>query len=306
MEITSIFKHPDVQFFPKADLTKYSTFEMSSFGDLYKIFSLEGLLSILEFLKRKNLSYFILGNGSNVIFPENFVIPVLKLCFKTELVHLHEKHLEEGETDWLNCNTLLNKLTAMAIKYNLLGWEAFTGIPATLGGAIYMNAGTSLGSIGPLVRSLKIYRKKSHSIEEYVPQKQDFAYRKNFILEEGDIFLQAKLQYKEASPDAPLQSKVIQNYLKFRNETQPMNQKSCGCLFKNPLNRPPAGKILEDLGLKGFEYKGFQLSQKHANYLVNNSSQVLTRENLRKFIQIIQGKVKQNLGINLELEVILL
>ena len=134
------------------DLTKYSTMKLKSFGDLITIKSESALKTILPLLKKQNIEYRVLGWGANLLLPEKSSVPYIQLDFSFD-----KKILENAQDEYiLPASISLAVLTSHAAKFGLKGWEVFTGIPASLGGAIFMNAGTNLGEIGSVIKEVKI------------------------------------------------------------------------------------------------------------------------------------------------------
>ena len=247
------------------DLTKYSTLQLKSQGDLVVCKSEESLKEMVKTLIDKGFDYQILGNGSNTLLPEEVTTIIIKL----ELPFDREMLSGERDEYMLPASVPLNILTAKAIKMGLKGWDSFTGIPGTLGGSVCMNAGTSKGEIGSIVKNVKVFRKEKLDYELLTMSESEFEYRKNLFLNEGDIITSVTL--KHLGIDKTLGEK-IKSYLKHRTETQPLWEKTCGCTFKN-LKRGQdtcaAGRVIDILGLKGLSYKSLKVSKKHGNFIEN-------------------------------------
>lgn len=281
-----------------ADLTRLTTLQLKSKGHLLVCATENALIKSLEVLRASCLDYQILGNGSNALLPEILSTPLIKIDFKLDK-EIFNKEKSEYE---LPASTPLNVLTSKAIKYGFVGWNSFTGIPGSLGGAIYMNAGTSKGEIGSIVKSVRILR-KSGEIENLKVSEKDFSYRKNHFLNHGDFILSAVLSHHGIDSNV---GSEIKKYLKLRSETQPLWEKTCGCTFKNhkiTKETFAAGRIIDIMGLKGVEHKGLKISTKHANFIENLGG--ATKDNYIELVDKINSEVEKRNGYRFETEVII-
>lgn len=284
--------HPDVIVEIDKDLTKFSTMRLRASGTLITVKSLDGLKTILKFLYDQKKNYQVLGWGANTLLLSKSEIPYLQLDFpfdKSIFDSVHDEYL-------LPASITLATLTSHASKFGLKGWEVFTGIPATLGGAIFMNAGTNLGEIGKLIKEVKLITRtgteKLIKIDE-----NSFCYRKNNFIQAGDIVIEAKLIH--FGIDETIKQK-IHDYLQMRNQTQPLKESTCGCVFKNH-KTCLAGKSIDIMGLKGFTYKNLQVSLKHANFMENKGES--TYEDVIEMINILKAELKLQYGVTFEAEV---
>ena len=284
-----------------ADLSNLTTLKLNSRGHILYIGSEQDLSNSLKYLKKINQKYVVLGLGANMLLPSNVTDLVIKLDFKLS-DGLFDTFKEDYE---LPANIPLSKLTAVALKFGIKGWEVFTGIPATLGGAIAMNAGTGLGEIGKLIHTVRIMD-SSGEIRDQVLSKKDFSYRKNLFLKEGDIILQATI--RSEGRDSAIKEK-IKTYLEFRKTTQPLGIHTCGCLFTNNVDTINqtiafsnfrAGKSLDLCKLKGFRFKNLRLSPIHANFLENLGNS--TSDDVKKFIKLLEAELEFQYGIKFFVE----
>ena len=282
-----------LSFHPDEDLTSYTTFRLSSQGDLIEVETEEGLRSALLVLKKYKKDFLVVGWGANQILPsvnEKIVIH-LKFAFYQNYL------LEARESYNLPASVGLNYLTGHAVKFGLKGWEVFTGIPASLGGAIYMNAGTNLGEIGPLIQSVRLMNSEGVIREEKI-QSQSFSYRKNHFVKEDEIILSATMIH--LGQDEAITEK-IKTYMDFRRKSQPLATKNCGCVFKNPMKELPAGKLIDLLGLKDFSVGNLRVSPKHGNFMENQSG--ATWDQFKALVEAINFQANHFYGIEFELEV---
>lgn len=283
------FIHDDVQIEKSKSLKSFNTLKVESTGDLYTVKSIVGLKELIIYFNTNKLPYFILGAGSNVILPKNFKRAVVMLDFPEVDREVHPIGI------FMPSSVKIATLTSMAIKYGLKGWECLSGIPATLGGAIAMNAGTKYGEIAQLLDTVYLLRSNGEEQEIKVTSEL-FSYRKALFLKSGDIVIGAK--FKDMGVDEMVGER-IKNYLRERSESQPLQSNNCGCVFKNH-EEMSAGMAIDLCGLKGKKVGGIKVSETHANFFeVNSNANV---DDAKTLIKIIQEEVKKKFNIELELE----
>jgi len=276
----------------KIPLSHYTTFKIGGEADFFiEPTDVRELRKILKIAKRNNLRIYILGAGSNLLVSDEGVRAVV--------IRLSSDYFKKikflGNYVWVGAGLKVSRLLKSCLENGLGGIEFLTGIPATLGGAIFMNAGTKEGCIGDFVEEVKVmdYNGK---IKKLKRNSLDFGYRysnlKNFIILEALLRLIKK------------DKKEIRNkmdyFMNYRRLTQELSYPSCGCIFKNP-NGFFAGKLIEDCNLKGKSIGDAQVSQKHANFIINRNS--ASAKDVLKLIDYIKGKVKKKFNIDLELEI---
>lgn len=284
---------PDCELLVEEDLTSKTTMRLQSRGDFILIRTKEALRALLPLLKHHQRKYLVLGWGANQILPRECTEFILKLDLKYDPQLFSELRDEYV----LPASIGLNHLTAHAMKFGIKGWEVFTGIPASLGGAIYMNAGTNLGEIGPVVASVEIVNGDGE-LRSLQMNERSFSYRRNTFVGPGDVIVGATL--KHFGVDESLKTK-IQEYLEFRKSSQPLTTKNCGCVFKNPMKNLPAGKLIDLLGMKGLEHGGLRVSGKHANFIENTGG--ANWDHFEALTSLIRFEMDHFYGIEFELEV---
>ena len=295
--IDSIQSISGLSLFLDHDLTKFSTLQLKSSGDLIICKTEQSVESLMRLFLDKKINYQIIGNGSNALLPEKLSTVVVKLEIESDMSIFNQVQ-DEYE---VSASTPLNILTAKAIKHGFVGWNSFTGVPGTLGGAIFMNAGTSKGEIASIINEVKILRNTGHVEVQKVSMK-DFSYRKNHFVNPGDIILSAKLRHLGVSQNVPSE---IKSYLKHRSLTQPLWEKTCGCTFKNLQRKDEtcaAGQVIDILGLKGFSHQGLKISPMHGNFIENTGG--ATKTGYLELINKINSKVEESNGYRFETEVI--
>ncbi len=277
------------------DLTKFSTMRLKCRGDLITVRSIDALKSTLATLTKSSRKYRVLGMGANQLLSETSDIPYIKLALPFDKSYLQEVR----DLYILPASVTLSVLSSHAVRNGLRGWESFTGIPATLGGAVFMNAGTNLGEIGPLIKRVFLIDKNGE--ERIVTMSESsFSYRKQNFLSDGDFIYQVEMQHFGVDPNI---SKQIKEYLDLRNRTQPLKEWTCGCIFKNNKDKRTclAGKFIDIMGLKGLTYNGMRISPKHANFMENTDSS--SHKDVVALINIIKDELLLQYGVEFETEV---
>lgn len=236
----------------------------------------------------------VLGLGANVVVSDRGVDePVVSTR------QLRECRFE-GRRVRAGAGTLLQSLVAASARRGLAGLEPLVGIPATVGGAVTMNAGGRYGSTFDRLASVSVMRPDGE-IEERRPAALEPAYRRT-RLGEGEIIVEATFELEPAAPDAVLGR--TQDVLSEKSARQPLDVWSAGCIFKNPaVAGTSAGRLIEESGLKGLSVGDAVVSPKHANFIVNRKCATAT--DVLTLVGRVRRGVFERTGILLELEVLL-
>ncbi len=243
---------------------------------------------VWDFLKEKGIKYIIIGNGTNILFDdEGFNGLVISLKKLNRYIIL------DGEKVYTGAGVLLDDLILFTITNRLSGLERLSGIPGTIGGAIYMNAGAFDSEIKDVVESVEVFKdgKFTHLSKGEIT----FSYRKSSITDEIVTSVTLKLTYSKDDL-----FKTRNDILSRREEKQPLEYPSCGSVFK----RPPgtfAGKLIEECGLKGFTIGGAKVSEKHSNFIINFNN--ATSRDIKELISHVKKVVYEKTGVMLEEEV---
>lgn len=272
------------------DLTKYNTYRVNSVCHAL-VFpkTIKELKSVLCVLKKNSIKYFILGNGSNVILPPYYDGVVIKLN------NFVDCDIRNNEVV-VGSGYMLNKLSNELSNIGYTGYEWASGIPGTIGGCIYNNAGAYKMSMSDLLISVTVL--KDNEVIELSCDECNFGYRTSIFKESGEyIILSCKLKILKGNLDEI--KSLIHDRTKRRIETQPLDYPSCGSVFRNPDN-VPAGKVIEDVGLKGYSIGNAMVSKKHANFIINTGN--ASSDGIIKLINYIKKKVKEETNIDLVLE----
>lgn len=246
------------------------------------------LMLIWNFLQEKKLRYLVIGNGTNVLFDDaGFDGLILSLKKLNRFMIIDKNILTAGS------GILLDDMVLFSIINNLSGIEHLSGIPGTVGGAIYMNAGAFDTEIKDILYSVEIF--KDGEFTTLKASELSFSYRKSSIKDEIVVSGSFKLNFAKNDPH-----KIRNDILNKRGEKQPLEYPSCGSVFK----RPPgtyAGKLIEECGLKGFSIGGAKVSEKHSNFIINFNN--ASSKDIKELISHVKMVVFQKTGIVLEEEV---
>ena len=275
------------------DLTNLSTFRMSSRGDLIEVASETALAALLPKLNAHHVSYRALGWGANQVLAVIERDVLLKLDFPFDSSILDSVH----ESYSLPASVGLNLLSAHAIKFGLKGWEVLTGIPASLGGAIYMNAGTTHGEIRQLLKAVRVMNKFGEIRTEMI-ESGHFSYRKNHFVKPGEVIVGATIFHHGIDENIP---DKIRHYLDMRKNSQPLATKNCGCVFKNASPTRQAGRLIDLTGLKGLSVGALRVSPKHANFMENSGT--ANHQDFEQLVKLINQQMRLHWGVTFELEV---
>lgn len=274
-------------------LKKYTTY--SSGGNALCVIypeSSNDLIKLLTFLKEENIKFKILGNGSNLLFSDKFYDGVLIRLTKFNKI----KFLSNGKVR-VGAGYSLLKLCSMVAKKSLSGLEFASGIPGTVGGAVFMNAGAYKSDMGYVVDLVKVLTPDFRVIN-LVNREMKFHYRSSFLQENpGYICLEVVFKLKKGKRE--IIEDVIKERRKRRVETQPLEYPSAGSVFRNP-DGNFAGKLIEDAGLKGMKKGGAMVSNKHANFIVNYDK--ASSEDIKYLIDLCHDEVLNKFNIDMRVE----
>lgn len=261
----------------------------------------EQILELLEFAAGNSLEVFILGNGSNVIADDKgFDGLIIKLGNKMSGIRA-EDDPEDPEYKLITAEAgcLLSKFGSSAAADWLEGAEFACGIPGSVGGAVFMNAGAYGRDISDI--AVKVRYIEDNDVKEIDVSKDMFGYRTSYFAHGGRIVTALTARLKKGDPE--MINALIRELRDKRTASQPLTVPSCGSTFKRPEGYF-AGKLIEDSGLKGFSLddSGAGVSPKHAGFVVNNGG-TAGSEDIRRLIKYIQDKVFEDSGVKLQCEV---
>lgn len=249
------------------------------------------LVTLLKLIKKYHLPYKIIGNGSNLIFSDKTYEGVLIKLTELNQIEVFGNKIRVG------AGYSLMKLSRVALKHSLTGLEFAAGIPATVGGAVFMNAGAYKSDMGYIVQSVRVLT-PDFEIIELENRELNFHYRTSFLKTHPNyICLEALIKLTKG--DKVLIDRVMRERLQRRMESQPLNYPSAGSVFRNPKDQF-SGELIEHAGLKGFQIGGAMVSDKHANFIINKGN--ATAQDVKDVIFYTKEKVKEKYDVDLVFE----
>ncbi|PWU68030.1 UDP-N-acetylmuramate dehydrogenase [Gracilibacillus dipsosauri] len=253
--------------------------------------TIEEVQEVIRYAIRKQVPFTLLGNGSNVIVRDGGIRGIVLSLKKFRAIR------REGNKVVAESGARIIDASRFALQEKLTGLEFACGIPGTVGGALYMNAGAYGGEIKDCLEHALIVD-RGGDVHQVLAEEFDLDYRTSNIAEKGYIVLEATFQLKEGHYE---EIKAVMDDLTFKRESkQPLEYPSCGSVFK----RPPgyfAGKLIQDSELQGKGVGGAEVSTKHAGFIVNKDN--ATASDYIAVIEMVQQTVKAKFGVKLEREV---
>ena len=251
------------------------------------------LPELVALLRGDGVHWRFVGGGSNLLVGEGGLGWVA--------LHLSAKQTQpefNGNRVRVHAAADLGRTVMECAKRNLGGMEGLIGVPGSVGGALRMNAGAYGIEIGQFVRSVELFQSSSGTLKTLSASEVGFQYRHTSFARD-DIMVSAELELP-SKPYADIVA-TIKMCNEKRRASQPLNEKSAGCIFKNPPGGS-AGKMIDELGLKGHRVGGAMVSERHANFFVNRFQ--ATSDDVLGLIDDVRGRVRQSFGCDMEEEVI--
>ena len=279
------------EYYKDISLKKYNTYRLDvKCGYLIYPGNTKELIDLLKYLKENNINYFILGGGSNIILAKPYFDVVIKLD-KLNNIKIKENIVTA------EAGVSLIYLANLCMNNNLNGLSFAGGIPGLVGASTAMNAGAYKEDIGSIVEEVKVLT-PDLEVKTMTKEELKFAYRDSFLKKHKD-YICLETTFKLSYLDKEKIKETMNNRRDRRISSQPLNLPSAGSVFRNPEGMS-SGKLIEDLGLKGYTIGGAQVSEKHANFIVNIGG--ATYDDILTLIEYIKEQVKEKYNIDLILE----
>ena len=283
----------ELEYVTDASLSDFSTFRIGGKADL-AVFPLcqSGMIVLIDKLISLGIRYTVIGNGSNILFDDNGFKGVLVCTDRMKNV------VVEDETIIAEAGASFTHLAVTAQKSGLSGLEFAYGIPGTVGGAVYMNAGAYDGETSQILLKSTYYDPKKNKVVTLSCKDHDFSYRHSYYMDKRYIILSAVFKLKKSAPK-DIKSKM-DDFMKRRREKQPLEYPSAGSTFKRYPGYYTAA-LIDAAGLKGYSVGGAQVSEKHAGFIINKGN--ATCRDVLELIGIIRTKIYETNGIWIETEI---
>ena len=277
-----------------ASLKTYNTYRVESTAKLLLIpNSINDLISTIKELRENNVKYIVLGNGSNIVLNDREYDGAIILLKKLNGIEIHS----EMKMAYAEAGVMLPVLAKKSIEESLTGLEFAAGIPGTVGGAVYGNAGAYNSCIMDYVTSVTVLD-EDLNIKVLEHEEIPYAYRTTMFEETKKyIILAAKFFLKVGDKENSLE--IIADRQRRRISSQPLEYPSAGSVFRNP-EGDFAGRLIESCGLKGYKIGGAQVSEKHANFIVNVDN--ATGADVHNLIKYVHDTVLEKTNVDLVIE----
>ena len=282
-----------VELRPGVSLAEKTSLGIGGTTDQLLLRRYETIPEVMRLLAENQIPHRFLGGGTNVLIGDG-ELPWVVL----HLPSAHPGVRIEGNEAFVDASADLGGMVTFCAKHDLGGMEGLIGVPGSVGGALRMNAGAYGMQIGTYVREIELYRAAKGEVETIRGDEIRFDYRHTSFAPD-DVMLRVKLEL----PSKPYKEILagIRVCNEKRRSSQPLNQKSAGCIFKNPAGGS-AGRMIDELGLKGYRVGDSMVSERHANFFVNAGNSSCA--DMLKLIDYVRDRVRASYGIELENEVI--
>ena len=294
MNVIDILSNNNIPYLLNEPMSAHTTFKIGGAADiLITVGNLSELQTVISACKDCSMPYMILGNGSNLLVSDKGIegaVIALDGDFKEITV--------EAQTVTAGAGAKLSRLCTVAMEHSLSGLEFAYGIPGTVGGAMYMNAGAYGGEMKDVALSVTALSPDG-SVREVPAAEMALGYRTSVFKTNGDIILFAK--YNLHTGDKSAIKAQMEDIMGRRKSKQPLEYPSAGSVFKRP-EGAFAGTLIEQCGLKGKTVGGAQVSEKHAGFIINVGG--ATCDDVMELVKVVQDTVKAETGYILEREII--
>ena len=275
-------------------MAEHTSFKAGGRADLFvEPQSEEQLRKVLQLYNKENVNYMVIGNGSNVLVRDG--------GYRGVIVRIGDAFTSvkrEGNTIICGSGALMSAAARFAASEGLAGLEFASGIPGSIGGAVFMNAGAYGGEIVQVLSSAKIISKDGNREFNMTADELQMGYRHSVLHETGDVAIEAVFELQPA--DISEIKANIADFTERRNSKQPVNYPSAGSFFKRPEGYF-AGKLIQDAGFKGLSVGGAQVSELHSGFIIHKGNAAAS--DILQLMEIVQAGVYDKFGVKLEPEV---
>lgn len=285
-----IFLEKQIEF--NAPMSEHIYFKVGGPVDVLLIpNTVEQVIEALKICKENNIPYYVIGNGSNLLVKDGGLDGVV-----IKLTELQKLEIKENKIE-AQCGVLLKDVSKLALENSLTGFEFACGIPGSVGGAVYMNAGAYLGEVSQVIETATVIDKDGN-IKTYTNEELELGYRTSKVMENEEIVLSAVFALNDGEFEK-IKDRIDDLTYK-RESKQPLEYPSAGSTFKRPEGHF-AGKLIQDVGLKGYELGGAAVSGKHSGFVINKGG--ATAKDILDLIHHVQDEVKKQFDVELHPEV---
>ncbi|MGG7060042.1 UDP-N-acetylmuramate dehydrogenase [Clostridium nigeriense] len=275
-----------------AEMKHYVHFRVGGPADILLIpENKDQVIKSIEICKENNIPYYVVGNGSNLLVKDGGIKGVVIKLSEVKNIKVY------GESIEAESGVMLKDVSSAAVENSLTGFEFACGIPGTVGGAVFMNAGAYDGEIAHVIESAEIIDNNG-DIKVLTKDELELGYRSSIVMKKNYIVLSARFSLKHG--EVRKIKEIVQDLTSKRESKQPLEYPSAGSTFKRPTGYY-AGKLIQDAGLKGYSIGGAAVSEKHSGFVINKKN--ATAKDILDLIEHIQKEVKKQFGVDLHPEV---
>lgn len=292
--LSACFKERNIPYREGVNTGSLSSFRIGGTAPLLALpQSVPQLIQTVQMAREAEVDFYVIGKGSNVLFCD--ALPRVLLISVAALNRITVKN----GTLFAECGASMPRIAALAAASGMQGFSFACGIPGTLGGGIFMNAGAHGNNVNSVLKSVQIYDLIADAEKTLFNIELNTFYRKSIFQGKKSVILSAELALRPGGDPAALFAEIRKNNAA-RRASQPLDLPSAGCAFRRPAPDVPIGKFLDELGVKGMRVGDAQISPKHAAFIVNLGA--ATAADVLTLIQRIQKIAKEERGIHLEPE----
>ena len=277
-------------------MSKHTSFKTGGPAEIYITGkTIKQIQDVLKFSKQNNIKLYIIGNGSNLLISDEGIKGIV-LKISLENIQIEEK--EDNVIIIAGAGVKIMALAQILKKDGITGFEELAGIPGTMGGANYMNAGAYGKELKDIIVSTKAINKETGEIETLKNEEQELNYRSSIFKNRKYIIIETMLNLQKGIPEEI--ERKMNDFLNQRKEKQPIEYPSAGSTFKRG-ERFITAKLIDECGLKGYQIGGAQISEKHAGFIINKNN--ATSKDILDLIKYTKKKVFEKFGVQIEEEV---
>lgn len=277
-------------------MSKHTSFKTGGPAEIYIIGkTLEQIQEVLKYSNQNNIQLYIIGNGSNLLVSDEGIKGIV---LKIAVDNIETLESDFGVLVKAGAGVKIMALAQILKKDGITGFEELAGIPGTMGGANYMNAGAYGKELKDIIVSTKAINKETGEIETLKNEEQELKYRSSIFKNRKYIIIETMLNLQKGIPEEI--ERKMSNFLNQRKEKQPIEYPSAGSTFKRG-EKFITAKLIDECGLKGYQIGGAQISEKHAGFIINKNN--ATSKDILDLIKYTKKKVFEKFGVQIEEEV---
>lgn len=277
-------------------MSKHTSFKTGGPAEIYIIGkTLEQIQEVLKYSNQNNIQLYIIGNGSNLLVSDEGIKGIV---LKIAVDNIETLESDFGVLVKAGAGVKIMALAQILKKDGITGFEELAGIPGTMGGANYMNAGAYGKELKDIIVSTKAINKETGKIETLKNEEQELKYRNSIFKNRKYIIIETMLNLQKGIPEEI--ERKMSNFLNQRKEKQPIEYPSAGSTFKRG-EKFITAKLIDECGLKGYQIGGAQISEKHAGFIINKNN--ATSKDILDLIKYTKKKVFEKFGVQIEEEV---